>query len=174
MSSFRGKSKVVGKGSKGSLDTSDLIAIYQRHVDTVYRVCYSYLRNSADCEDAVQSVFVKLLAKTLVFASSEHEKAWLIRVAANHCKDLLKSSWGKRIGLDAIEEPAAPLEAGNEILELVLALPENLRVSIYLYYYEGYNAAEIARITGHTHSTVRNYLCDARKLLKEKLSGFDG
>jgi RNA polymerase sigma-70 factor (ECF subfamily) len=160
---------------RSSDDNADFefTALYRRHVETVYRVCYNYLRNASDSEDAVQSVFIKLLSAPQSFASQEHEKAWLIRVAANHCKDLLKSSWNKRASLEAVPEPCAPLESHDDTLELVMALPEHLRVSIYLYYYEGYNAAEIAAMTGRTHSTVRNYLSDARRLLREKLSDLD-
>lgn len=149
------------------------VALYQRHVDTVYRVCFTHLRNAADTEDAVQSVFLKLLAKPQAFADANHEKAWLIRVAANHCKDVLKNAWNRRSDLDSIPEPEAPPDQSlpDETLALVMALPENLRVCVYLYYYEGYNALEIAGVLGCAHSTVRNYLSDARKELKEKLAG---
>ena len=58
---------------------------------TVYRVCYSYLGMAADAEDATQSVFMKLVDKPRAFDSEEHERAWLIRCAINHCKDVLKS-----------------------------------------------------------------------------------
>jgi RNA polymerase sigma-70 factor (ECF subfamily) len=142
-------------------------------VDTVYRVCYSYLRNSSDCEDAVQAVFLKYMVNPKSFQSIEHEKAWLIRVAVNHCKDQLKSAWNKRSDLESIPEPAIEDKQPDEVLEYVMSLPENLRVSIYLYYYEGYNAAKIAELLGYNHSTVRSYLSEARKLLKQKLVGFD-
>jgi len=141
----------------------------------VYRVCRTYLRNTADTEDAAQDVFLKVLAKPPEFKSEEHEKAWLIRVAINRCKDLLKSSWSKRLDMESIPEPAAPDSSPEEVydstLELVMALPENLRSCIYLYYYEGYSALEIAKFMGKPHSTVRNYLSDARKALREKLGG---
>jgi RNA polymerase sigma-70 factor (ECF subfamily) len=153
--------------------SEQFVALYQRHVDMVYRVCYTYLRNTADTEDAVQNVFVKVLTKAQSFASAEHEKAWLIRVATNHCKDVLKSGWSKRTDLDSSVEPAAPdsFADANEILAVVMELPEMQRVCIYLYYYEGYNAAEIAKMMDRPHSTIRNHLSDARKALKEKLEG---
>jgi len=145
--------------------------LYHRHVNTVYRVCYTYMRNAADTEDAVQNVFVKLLTKPVSFESTEHEKAWLIRVATNHCKDTLKSSWMKRTGLDEVSEPVAKDEKMDETLEEVMKLPENHRICVYLYYYEGYNAAEIADIIKRPHSTVRNYLSEARQQLKKRLAG---
>lgn len=148
-------------------------AFYERHVNTVYRVCRTYLHNSADTEDATQDVFLKVLTQSPEFTSVEHEKAWLIRVAINRCKDLLKSGWSKRLDLESIPEPVAPdddpVDAYDSTLELVLGLPENQRSCVLLYYYEGYNTAEIADFLKKPHSTVRNYLSDARKTLREKL-----
>jgi len=156
-------------------DSAWFAAFYERHVDTVYRVCRTYLRDTADTEDATQDVFLKVLAKPPEFENAEHEKAWLIRVAINRCKDLLKSGWSKRVDMESIPEPvapgASPEDAYDSTLEVVMALPENLRSCIYLFYYEGYNAAEIAAFLGKPHSTVRNYLSDARKVLREKLGG---
>lgn len=158
--------------ARNDRNTSErFVGLYQRHVDTVYRVCYTYLRTAADTEDAVQSVFVKLLTKPQAFTSTEHEKAWLIRVAANHCKDVLKSTWSKRTDWENIAEPIAPAENVDDTLEVVMTLPENQRVCIYLFYYEGYNAAEIAKMIDKPHSTVRSYLSEARQALKERLKG---
>ena len=151
------------------------VDLYERHVDTVFRVCRTHLRNAADAEDAVQNVFLKLLVKPLTFESVEHEKAWLIRVAINHCKDVEKSSWSKRAGIEEIQEPIAvdsdPAAVYDTLLERVMELPENLRVCVYLYYYEGYTSAEVAVLIGKPHSTVRNYLSEARKVLRKRLSG---
>ena len=156
-------------GNRG--DTSDFVALYQRHVDTVYRVCYTYLHNAADTEDAVQSVFIKLLNAPRSFESEEHEKAWLIRVASNLCKDLLKSSWSRRTDFENIPEPLIEDAPLDETLEEVLKLPENQRICVYLYYYEGYSTAEVATMIDRPHSTVRNYLSDARKELGKRLKG---
>ena len=67
----------------------DLYILYQRHVETVYRVCYLYMKNPQDTEDMVQSTFLKLLQYPGEFSDSEHEKAWLIVTASNLCKDQL-------------------------------------------------------------------------------------
>jgi len=159
-------------------DNTWFVTLYERHVDTVFRVCRSQLGCAADTEDAVQEVFLKLLDKPRIFESFEHEKAWLIRVAINHCRDVQKSAWSKRTGLEDISEPSSaepdPAETYDGTLKSVMELPENQRVCVYLYYYEGYNAAEIGEMIGKPHSTVRNYLSDARKELRKKLgSGFD-
>jgi RNA polymerase sigma-70 factor (ECF subfamily) len=154
-------------------DQQRFVDLYTRQADLVYRVCYAYLRTTADAEDATQAVFMKLLTNPRSFASLEHEKAWLVRVAVNHCKDWLKNAWNRRSSLDAAGEPAAPEEVFDDTLELVWALPELQRVCVYLFYYEGYNAKEISVMIGKSHSTVRNLLSDARKALRLVMEGDD-
>jgi len=145
--------------------------VYERQVNTVYRFCYTYLRNGADTQDAVQNVFIKLFTKPVNFESEEHERAWLIRVASNYCKDVLKSAWNQRADFESIPEQATSDAEPDETLEIVLKLPENQRICVYLYYYEGYSTAEIADIIKRPPSTVRNYLSDARSLLRKRLEG---
>ena len=149
----------------------NFIALYNRYADTVYRVCYTYLRNVADAEDAMQNVFMKLLVKPECFKDADHEKAWLMRVATNCCKDALKSPRTQCFSLEDVPEPAALDTKHDETLEEVLKLSENQRICVYLHYYEGYNTMEIADIINRPHSTVRNYLSEARAQLRKRLAG---
>lgn len=153
---------------------ADIRQAYEAHVRTVYRVCYGVLTNAQDAEDATQETFVRLMRYDGTFDGDEHVKAWLIRVATNVCKDVLKSAERKRRAaeaLDEVPEPAAPAEEQDTTLEVVLGLPERLRDVVYLYYYEGYTSAEIARMLDRRASTVRNTLAEARAVLREKLGG---
>lgn len=144
--------------------------IYERHVDMVYRICFSYLKNTTDTEDMVQNTFIRLLEQSVVFENEQHEKAWLIVTARNLCRNHLKSWWRKNRDVEeqmyrlAMEE-----EADQDLLELVLKLPEKYRVTLYLYYYEGYDSAEIAKLMDKPSSTIRNYLQRGRERLKEML-----
>ena len=152
----------------------NITAIYQRHVKTVYRLCYSYLGNAADAEDATQSTFMKLVNAPREFEDAEHEKAWLLTCAANVCRDELKSARRSRSAEmpDDIAETRADESVAlepSEALAAVLALPERYKDCIYLHYYEGYKTAEIAQMLGKPPSTIRNDLSDARKLLKNML-----
>lgn len=70
--------------------------IIEKHSDTIFRISYSYMKSISEAEDITQEVFIKLLEKKPSFESDEQEKAWLIRVTINLCKDRLKSSWFKR------------------------------------------------------------------------------
>jgi len=149
----------------------DIEAIYNRQVSTVYRVCYSYLGNRADAEDATQNVFLRLLRSGASFESGEHEKAWLIRVSANLCKDVLKASVRKNVPLDAIPEPEAKPQEYDATLDIVLSLDEKYKDVVYLYYYEGWSTDQISGALGKPPSTIRSYLSEARALLRERLGG---
>lgn len=153
-------------------NSTNIEAIFNRHMKTVYKVCYSYLGNAADAEDATQQVFMKLLDAPRSFSGEGHERAWLIVCAQNYCKDVLKSA--ARTRRADMPEDVADVHAHadvDETLDVVLALPEIYRECIYLYYYEGYSTAEIATICGAPASTIRNRLADARKMLKVALGG---
>lgn len=151
----------------------ELTDLYERHIDTVYRICYTLLRSAPDAEDAAQSVFVKLMETDLSFENPAHERAWLITTAKNHCLDLLKHWWRrKRVDLEALPEPAGPdRDEDDGLWEQVLSLPPKYKLPLYLFYYEGYASAEIAQLLGENDNTIRTRLRTGRKKLKSKLEG---
>lgn len=156
----------------------EIAAIYHRHVDTVYRICFSYMKNAADTEDIVQETFLKLITYGRQFQSENHEKAWLIVTASNACKDALKHWSRKTENIENCRIPAdfdfsEDFSKDNEIVDAILRLPVKYKDAVYLYYYEGYTTAEIAKMLHCPNSTVRNRLAKARKLLKKYFSGGD-
>lgn len=143
------------------------------YADTVRRICFIHLKNNADAEDIFQEVFLKYILHDQPFESDAHEKAWLIRVTINACKDVLKSFFRKyTVSFDELlNEPAYFQEQEAEIISTVLKLPEKYRHVIYLHYYEGYSAVEIAKMLDQNVNTVYTWLERARKNLKEMLGG---
>ena len=145
--------------------------IYERHFVTVYRVCFMYLRNVHDTEDAVHNTFMKLIEKQKCFESTEHEKAWLITVASNYCKNFLHTAWyRKTVPLDQLTG-AIQDETDVETITVLLELPIKYRQVLYLHYYEGYSTEEIANLLHIKPATVRTQLKRGRELLKTKLIG---
>ena len=151
----------------------DIEAVFRRHAQTVYRVCYSFMGNAADAEDATQATFMKLVVSPRSFESEQHEKAWLIVCASNLCKDMLKSAGRTRVVAMPEQEPAdmRSAEPIDVTLDAVLRLPVKYKDVVYLHYYEGYKTDEIARMLDEKPSTVRNRLRDARGLLRKSLGG---
>lgn len=141
------------------------------YADTVRRICMVHLKNESDTEDIFQTVFLKYVLRSAAFESAEHEKAWLIRITINACKDLLKSVFRSRTtSIDAVLEQAAVDKAEHrEALCAVLSLPPKYRDTVYLHYYEGYSAVEIGRLLGKNANTVYTLLSRARILLRQEL-----
>ncbi len=147
--------------------------VIEQYADMVRRICMIHLKNYEDAEDIFQTVFLKYVLRSEPFDSPEHEKAWIIRVTVNACRDLLKSFFRSRtVALDQlIEKPQDMPEDHSDILEAVLELPARFRDVVYLHYYEGYSAPEIGRILKKNTNTVYTLLARARQLLKTRLEG---
>ena len=145
----------------------------RRYGDMVRRLCMIHLKHEADTQDIFQTVFLKYLLYQGEFESEEHEKAWMIRVTLNACKDLLRSFFRSRtVPLEELTNCAHQLTDDNrEVLNAVLALPQKYRDVIYLHYYEGYTAPEIGRILGRKVNTVYTDLTRARERLRAMLGG---
>ena len=157
--------------AKSLLRTDKEIAeIFERHGKMVYRVCFAYMKNTADTEDAVQDAFCAMIKCGIAFESTEHEKAWLIRTASNLCKNTLRHWWRKRENIEDYENLQSDRTVGiDDTFTVVMNLPDKYKTVIYLYYYEGYDSVEISRILEKPQSTIRNYLHETRKILKLKL-----
>ena len=145
----------------------------ERYADTVRRLCMIHLKNRADTEDIFQTVFLKYVLSSVSFESEEHEKAWIIRVTLNACKDLLKSFSRRRtVPLDAVlERPALLPPDHREVLEAVLSLPPKYKDVVYLHFYEDYTAPQIGKILGKNVNTVYTIITRSKQMLREKLRG---
>lgn len=150
----------------------EILEIYDRHADTVYRVCFAYMKNAPEAEDMTQETFLRLISHEKPFENQRHEKAWLIVTASNLCKDALKKWWRYSENIDDYTYLAQePPETGNEVLDAILALPPDYKDAVYMYYYEGFSTVEIARHFNCPESTVRSRLSRARKQLQTMLGG---
>ena len=140
--------------------------------DTVYRVAYHALNNSHDAEDVMQTVLLKLYEYKKEFESEEHMKHWILRVAVNESRKLLRSFWRRTsVPLEEWRETAAPEDTEQaEVLQAVMALEPKYRLAGYLYYYEGLSVAETAAAMKAKVSTVQTWLLRARERLRKELT----
>ena len=134
----------------------------------ILRLAYSYMKSREDAEDIVQEVLIRFMQSAGVFEDEKHEKAWLLKVTANLCKDKLKSaSRQKEVaipeGYDVADEKQQHSEE-SDIFQILSQLPEKYRSAIHLYYYEEYSVKEIAE---KKETTIRSLL----KRGREKLAG---
>ena len=136
---------------------------------SILRLAYSYLRNQSDAEDILQETLVRLLRSAPEFETQEHEKAWLLHVAANLSKNRLR--YNRLHRTDPLEETLIAQERPDLafVWEAVSALPVRWREVLHLFYQEEYSTAQIAQILSRKESTVRSDLRRARIRLKEVL-----
>lgn len=146
-----------------------------RYADMVKRICVLHLKNTSDTEDIFQEVFLKYALSSLAFEGEEHEKAWLIRVTMNQCRDFLKSVFRRKtLPMDeALSFVAGSKEDYTEVMEAVFSLPQKYKDVVYLHYYEGYSAVEIGKLLKKNTNTVYTLLARAREKLRKKLGGWE-
>lgn len=141
--------------------------IYGQQKDTVYRTAFTWMKNSADALDIVQETMIRLYRHMGTFTDDDHCRKWLIRVAVNLAKDMLRR---KRF-IDENEPDFTRIAdlsvQDKEVLEEILSLPLEQRAVIYLHYYEGYTFAETAHILGITESAAKMRAKRAREVVKE-------
>lgn len=149
------------------LTDTEFEAAVERYGDTVFRLAYSYLKNCADAEDVMQETLLKRYLERRPFQSPEHERHWILRVAVNESRKLLRSPWRRRTGpLEDAGEPVFETPEQSELFQQVMRLPPKYRAAVYLYYYEDYSVQEIAAAMGANPSTVQTWLMRARGKLK--------
>lgn len=158
--------RISRKGDDTLLNADNVREAVENYGDTLYRVCIVMLKNKADAEDALQETFLSYMLKAPAFNSSDHEKAWLITVASNKCRDILRAN--KRHRTES-EEKLLSLTDENEddrMIGLLTDLPEKFRIVLTLHYIEGYKVDEIAKMIGRSSSAVKMRLQKGRKLLE--------
>ena len=141
--------------------------VYEAYGPSLYRFCLLHMKNPSDAEDVMQEVFCKRLYRAPKFRSPEHERNWLFQVARNQCRDELRRMRRTELPLEAAEHVSIP-PAQLSLLEQASNLPEDQRTALHLYYYEGYQVEEIARLLNISVSSVYMRLMRGRDVLREE------
>ena len=155
-------------------------ALYEKYATDVLRVSYFYLGDRQKAEDVCQDVFVRLITNAPNLQEGR-EKAWLLKVALNRCRDLWRGAWVKRVilGSPKFELVPAPDEIGKltdqqELMGAINQLPAAFKEVILLHYYQGYGITEIAEMMELPEGTISSRLSRGRKKLEQILKGGDG
>lgn len=143
--------------------------LVKKYSNMLFRICMIMLGNEQDAQDVVQETFCRYIERSADFHDSEHEKAWLIKVATNGCRDIHRHR---------IRHPIAKLEditaycempEQSEVLCSLISLPDKLKAVIYLHYIEGYKSAEIADMLGISTDSVKKRMQRGREALRLSL-----
>ena len=148
--------------------------LVERYADLLVRIGYTWLGDLDDAKDICQTVLIKLLEDPRQFPDRGQERAWVVRLAVNQCKNWKKSAWVRRRapleeGLSLSVE--APEPEDGSLLERVQALPSKYREVIFLRYYEGYEVREIAKLLGRSPALVSTHLQRGKDKLRIMLGG---
>lgn len=151
----------------------DVLRLFSKYADDLYRFALSYIGNKQDAEDIIQDVFVKLVSKPLAIRP-EKEKEFLLKITANLCKDHLKSPrYKKNVDLDTLETITNSWDnfskADDGLFKALSQMNEIYRIPIYLHYYEGYSHKEIAGILKVSETTVAKRISRGKEELKKRL-----
>ena len=159
----------IRKSRSQTAQEQHLRDVMNRHGNRILRLAYSYVHNMQDAEEILQDTLIKLLDSAPVFESDEHEKAWLLRVAANLSNNRIE--YNKLRDTDELKDDlvAEEREDLSFVWEAVKSLPENYREVIHLFYEEGYQTDEIAELLGESGANIRTRLKRARAKLKDIL-----
>ena len=151
--------------------------LYSQFATDVLRVSYYYLGDRQRAEDVMQDVFMRYLQNHPVLLAGR-EKAWLLKVALNRCRDLWRSAWLKRVvlGHPAFELFPADDEIGRaadsiSLAEAVNRLPREFKEVVLLHYYQGFGVSEIAEMLEIAEGTVSSRLSRARNKIQKELKG---
>lgn len=147
--------------------------IVRTYSNMLYRICIVMLGNDADAQDAVQDTFCRYLEQNKEFTDKEHEKAWLITVATNCCRDMQRFRLRHpKVNLDKV---TASYDAPdyNEVLVELIKLPSSIKSAVYLHYIEGYKLAEVSEMLGISPNAVKKRLQRGRELLKLRLKEYN-
>ena len=157
------------RSQKGSdaVEKAEIAKLYDTYAQDVFRLALSYLASPQDAEDVCHSVFLALVEKDVTLFPGK-EKAWLLKCAANACKDQLKSFW-KQNREELKDNMVFEDARDREIWTVVGTLPPKYRAVVHLYYYEGYSQEEIAKILGITRTAVQTRMQRARERLGKEL-----
>lgn len=144
----------------------DIEAVINQYSNMLYKICFVIMGNKNDAEDALQETFFRFIRKPPDIKDKEHEKAWLIKVATNICRDMKR--FQIRHTYMQLEDIADYLQDNKQkaILEEVLSLPRKQKEVIYLHYIEGYKINELANILRVSENVIKKRLQRGRMQLK--------
>lgn len=155
------------KNAENYLAASYIESSVEKYSKMLFRLCFTLLRDYDDAEDAVQDTFIKLMTKAPQFINEEHEKAWLIRVSTNICKNINKFNIrSNSLSLDEIREVGVS-EEDSGVFDAIMSLPSKYKIVMDLHYIEGYTASEISEIMGINADAVRKRMQTGRTKLRK-------
>ena len=173
--------RVAGRDTRISVASRSAVlsSWYDDYGTLILRTCYLYLGSRSDAEDALQETLLKAWRHIDQFEArnSCSAKTWLMRIAVNTCRDMLRTPWSRRIDhavdMNTLPEMQASPDGDWELLMDVMALPVKYKEVILLYYYHGMTNKEIAYTLRSSEASVCRRRLKACQMLKQQIGSDD-
>jgi len=152
----------------------ELERLMTQYGSSLLRMCYVYLKDTGLAEDAAQETFLKAYKRLHTLKDAKSEQAWLMRIAINTCKDLLRTSWlrrvDRRVDIDTLPEAVQDPEMPDAtVISAVMGLPAKYKDMVMLRYYQGMKIAEAAQTLNISLDTAKARLRRANDILRQQL-----
>lgn len=154
--------------------------LMREYGDSVFRMCYLYLKDYYLAEDATQETFIKAMKSYDSFLHNSNEKTWLIRIAINSCKNIMRTKWFRfpMMSIDdqqyiTVDHFIEDIIEKDSIVKAIMSLNKSDREIIILYYYQELSVREISFITGKKENAINQQLKRSREKLKNYLKEDD-
>lgn len=144
--------------------------------DSIFRMCFLYLKDYQLAEDATQETFIKAFRNYKSFNHGSSEKTWIVRIAINCCKNIMRTHWfrtrrnsAEEFVKEASDNPTERWIEKRTISDAIMKLNISDRIVILLYYYHEFSLKDIAEIIDGNENMVNQRLYRARGRLKKIL-----
>ena len=162
----------------------DFDEVYRSQYRRVLNLCRYLLQSIDKAEDAAHEVFLRAHSRIATYNPALPISSWILRIASNHCIDLLRRNARERRIMDVdsegtIEVPSgasSPLkevllaEQGHDVRSALAMIPEKYRVPLVLAYYNELDYSEISEILGVERTQVALLIFRGKQQLRQKLA----
>lgn len=164
---------LLRKAKRG--DSDAFCRLVNLHMQDMYKIAWSYLKNDEDVADAIQDTILACFEKLQTLRNNKYFKTWMVRILINNCKDILQKK--KRVVYTDVMEDTPVYQNDYESAEwkqVLNSLDEKYRMILLLYYLEGFNTREISEILEMKENTVKSRLKRGREKVIQSYNRGEG
>lgn len=156
-------------------DRQAFAVLVSPHLDTVFTLCLRMIGNSVDADDVAQDALARAMEHCHRFDPSREFRPWLLTIAANLCRDRVRSGWWRGLvsripfltSLERAEDVVESAESDANLRRALATLPTHYREAVALFHLEGMTYEEMTLITGVTVGALKQRVRRGTALLRE-------
>lgn len=147
------------------MNKEELSKLILENQKEMYVLACSILKNQADAQDAVSECIVRAFENRTSLKKRTSARFWLMKILINVSRSAITKRQKVVLFADPEQYEQEPETAEDHLWSVILELPENVRVVMVLYYYEGFSVREISTLLDIPEGTTKTRLSSGRKQL---------